>query len=69
MLGTPPAGLSFVQVTGQNGNGIIQSDGRWHPYISAADPAVAITRTPFFASAGSDRDFTKGDDNEYSVHQ
>lgn len=70
ILFIPPAGLSNVTVSGQGSAGIIQADARWHPYPNTtADTAVNITRTPFFASAGSDRDFSKGDDNAYSVHQ
>jgi hypothetical protein len=70
ILFIPPAGLSNVTVSGQSGAGIIQSDARWHPNSTPTnDQFPNITRTPFFASAGSDRDFTKGDDNAYSVHQ
>lgn len=66
----PSGGLTGVSLAqGPNGNGTmytIRSSGVYPEPLSNQNKVLGPKDRPFFASAGQDGDFSKGDDNVYS---
>lgn len=66
----PSGGLTGVQLTQVNGTGgatyTIRSSGVYSEPLSAQNHVLGPKDRPFWASAGQDGDFSKGDDNVYS---
>jgi hypothetical protein len=68
MIFVPAGGLRVTFASRNNAPAVVTSAGVYDP-TNAGTPNPPIGVRPFFASAGPDGDFSKGDDNIYSFEQ